>query len=214
MTQNNDFNYLVNRICHANNLQSSRLVIEKELLHYDILFALSEHKLLDQLTFQGGTALRLCYQLRRFSEDLDFVSGQHIPYSTLTRMKSVIEEYLGRRYGFTVRVKEPRAAESSQKVTVSRWQITVITHPEQPDISSQKIRIEVANVPAYTRNLLPIKSNYDVLPDGYDDLFIHVESLEEILVDKIIAYVARSHVKARDLWDLQWLQRPRVKPKS
>lgn len=53
-----------------------RPVIEKELLHYDILFALDKERLLDQLTFQGGTSLRLCYGAVRFSEDLDFVGGR------------------------------------------------------------------------------------------------------------------------------------------
>lgn len=38
-----------------------RPVIEKELLHYDILFSLDKEGLLDILTFQGGTSLRLCY---------------------------------------------------------------------------------------------------------------------------------------------------------
>jgi len=47
-----------------------RPVIEKELLHYDILFVLDKEKLLDKLTFQGGTSLRLCYGAVRFSEDL------------------------------------------------------------------------------------------------------------------------------------------------
>ncbi|HET6629122.1 MAG TPA: nucleotidyl transferase AbiEii/AbiGii toxin family protein, partial [Woeseiaceae bacterium] len=46
-----------------------RPVVEKELLHYDILFALDTEGLLDPLTFQGGTSLRLCYGAQRFSED-------------------------------------------------------------------------------------------------------------------------------------------------
>jgi predicted nucleotidyltransferase component of viral defense system len=53
-----------------------RPVIEKELLHYDILFSLDKEGLLDILTFQGGTSLRLCYGAPRFSEDLDFAGGR------------------------------------------------------------------------------------------------------------------------------------------
>lgn len=37
-----------------------RPVIEKELLHYDILYALDEARVLDNLVFQGGTSQRLC----------------------------------------------------------------------------------------------------------------------------------------------------------
>ncbi|WP_280176558.1 hypothetical protein [Paraeggerthella hongkongensis] len=36
-------------------------VIEKELLHYEILRAMEQGGLLASLTFQGGTRPRLCY---------------------------------------------------------------------------------------------------------------------------------------------------------
>ncbi len=52
-----------------------RPAIEKELLHYDILFSLDKEGLLDQLTFQGDTSLRLCHGSPRFSEDLDFMAA-------------------------------------------------------------------------------------------------------------------------------------------
>ena len=55
--------------------ENSRPVIQKELLHYDILFCLKQSGLLDGLVFQGGTSLRLCYGSNRYSEDLDFVGG-------------------------------------------------------------------------------------------------------------------------------------------
>ena len=50
-------------------------VIEKELLHYEVLSALKESQVLDRTTFQGGTCLRLCYGGERFSEDLDFAAN-------------------------------------------------------------------------------------------------------------------------------------------
>jgi predicted nucleotidyltransferase component of viral defense system len=51
-------------------------VIEKELLHYEILQALSEKGYMDNLVFQGGTALHLCYGAPRLSEDLDFATSK------------------------------------------------------------------------------------------------------------------------------------------
>lgn len=50
-----------------------RPVIEKELLHYDILFTLDKAGLLSALTFQGGTSLRLCYGLPRQRIKLEVV---------------------------------------------------------------------------------------------------------------------------------------------
>ena len=51
-----------------------RVVVEKELLHHDILRVLSTAGLLTQLTFIGGTCLRACYGSNRLSEDLDCFS--------------------------------------------------------------------------------------------------------------------------------------------
>ena len=50
-----------------------QFTIAKELLHYDILETLYENPIGKFLVFQGGTALRLCYNNNRYSEDLDFV---------------------------------------------------------------------------------------------------------------------------------------------
>jgi predicted nucleotidyltransferase component of viral defense system len=54
---------------------AARPAIVKELLHYDILLSLSQSDVAKHVTFQGGTALRLCYGGQRYSEDLDFVCG-------------------------------------------------------------------------------------------------------------------------------------------
>ncbi len=50
-------------------------VIEKEILHHDIMHVLVEQGALQHLTFIGGTSLRLCYNSSRLSEDLDFNGG-------------------------------------------------------------------------------------------------------------------------------------------
>ena len=67
-----DFQTLVELAMRTEGYLHMRAVIEKELLHYDLLFALDKYDLLDKLTFQGGTSLRLCYGAPRLSEDLDF----------------------------------------------------------------------------------------------------------------------------------------------
>ena len=48
-----------------------RVVVEKELLHHDILREMSQAGLSKELTFVGGTCLRACYGSQRLSEDLD-----------------------------------------------------------------------------------------------------------------------------------------------
>ncbi len=212
--QNVNFNELVDYICRTQNLSTLKTVVTKELLHYDILNALSNYNVLAKLTFQGGTALRLCYKLKRYSEDLDFAGGVDFNQDNFLNIKNILEDYIRNKYGMEVTVKDPKHSiidsSSKTKVNVAKWQLSIVTHPEQPDIPQQKIRIEVANIPAYTRKLMPLISNYEFLPDGYEDTFVYVESLEEILADKIIAYAARPYFKNRDIWDLQWLNQQAI----
>ncbi|PHM77017.1 hypothetical protein Xcab_02435 [Xenorhabdus cabanillasii JM26] len=144
-----------------------------------ILFCLEQSGLLDDLVFQGGTSLRLCYGGNRFSEDLDLAGGNNFSSNQLTDMKQCIEDYIGTRYGLEVTVKEPETLKQQpeySELKISKWQIAVITSPDRKDLPKQRIKIEVANIPAYTRNILPLRNNYDSLPDGYNDTLIHIEN--------------------------------------
>jgi predicted nucleotidyltransferase component of viral defense system len=66
------FDSLVSQALKAQGeLAPLRVVVEKELLHHDILREMSAAGLLHSLTFIGGTCLRACYGSNRLSEDLD-----------------------------------------------------------------------------------------------------------------------------------------------
>ncbi len=214
-TRNNKFLALVENAMSQPGRLHMRPVIEKELLHYDILFALNSARLLDKLIFQGGTALRLCYGAPRFSEDLDFVGGKDFKTEDLIAIKSCLEDYLSKHYGLEVSVKEPKELLEEpeyRNVKVSKWQIRIVTHPEKRDIPKQVIKIEVANIPAYTKEPKQLLHNYDFLPDGYGDTIVIVETLDEILSDKVISFVncqdqdSPNHLRYRDIWDLYWLK--------
>jgi len=209
-THNNRFLALVEKAMQTTGRSHMRPVIEKELLHYDILFALDSAGLLDKLTFQGGTSLRLCYGSLRFSEDLDFAGGYAFKIEHLISMKSCIEQYLGQRYGLEVTVKEPHEIShepENRNIKISKWQIRIVTHPERRDLPKQMIKIEVRNIAAYTREPRQLKHNYDFLPDGYSDILVMTETLDEILADKLISFVnCDAYVRYRDIWDLHWLK--------
>jgi hypothetical protein len=205
-----DFNTLVELAMRETDYAHMRPVIEKELLHYDLLFVLDKQGLLDQLTFQGGTSLRLCYGSSRFSEDLDFAGGYDFTTSQLMDMKECIENYIASRYGLEVTVKEPSemfVEPKYQDIKVDKWQIAITTFPTRKDLPRQKIKIEVCNIPAYTRTPQALNANYDFLPDGYSDVLIMTESLNEIMADKLVSLVNTTrYVRHRDIWDLRWLK--------
>lgn len=215
-----NFNALVDLAMKREGVADLRSVVEKELLHYDLLFILDDHGLLDRLTFQGGTSLRLCYGAPRLSEDLDFAGGKDFQTSYLLEMKSCIEKYVGERYGLVVNVKDPKEISlepNYEDIKVDQWQISIITAPEKKDIPQQKIKIQIANIPAYTRVPLALQQNYDFLPDGYSDTIVLTESLDEIMADKLVSLVntdLRKRVRHRDIWDLRWLKQKGAKMNS
>lgn len=188
----------------------TRAAIVKELLHYDILLALSRSDLANRLTFQGGTALRLCYNGQRYSEDLDFVCGADArePFG-IEDMAQLLRDHVTDRYGLAVEVKAPGNDRQfdGDGIVVKRWSLNI----NVPGFAAaQKIHFEVCNVPAYQSGPLLIQPRYAFLSDVYSDIALNVESLEEILADKVVAVIARRHVKARDLWDLQWLNQKAI----
>ena len=205
-----DFSRLVGRVMRDSSVANMRPVIEKELLHCDILFCLERENLLDNLVFQGGTSLRLCHGGNRFSEDLDFAGGRDFSSAMLAGMRDCIEGYIGSRYGLEVKVKEPAELEKDPKyagLDIRRWQVSVTTAPQRRDVPRQRIKIEVTSVPAYTKEAMPLRTNYTFLPDGYDDTLIFAETLDEVLADKLISLPAtQGYVRHRDVWDLGWLK--------
>lgn len=212
---NENFKTMVDKAMQGRDLSQMRPVVEKELLHYDILFALEQENLLKNIVFQGGTALRLCYGGQRLSEDLDFVGGNHFQTSQLHEMKQCLEHYIGERYGLEVTVKEPNEIHDDgmqRGVTVDKWQIRIVTAPDRPDIPKQMIKIEVASVPAYTAQPKALQYNYDFLPDGYSDTLVMVETLDEIMADKLVSFPScHRYIRYRDIWDLQWLKKQGAK---
>lgn len=178
-------------------------VIEKEILHHDILRAMGQNGFLDKLTFQGGTSLRLCYDSQRYSEDLDFTGGLSFQSLDMARLKECIQDLLSTQYGLKVEVKEPKPVKQDG-VQVNSWQVKVVTAPDRPNIPTQKIKIEIANVPSYTREPMPVINRYAMGANA--PLVVGVQSLTEIMADKLLAFpAATSHIRYRDIWDLFWM---------
>jgi len=205
-----DFTDLTDRAMAQAGRGHMRPVIEKELLHYDILFGLDRDGLLDDLTFQGGTALRLCYGSQRFSEDLNFAGGRDFSRARVDGIKASLEAYIGQRYGLEIRVREPAELVNDpgyRGIHVDTWQLSITTAPARPDIPRQRIKLEVANIASYSRTPRSLNINYDFLPDGYGDTLVLTESLDEIMADKLVSLVnTQRYVRYRDIWDLRWLK--------
>lgn len=187
-----------------------RPVIEKELVHYDIFYVLQHEGLLfPGMAFVGGTCLRLCYGSNRYSEDIDFHAGADFQPGDFDRFRSELERYMSGRHGFETEVRSPKDLKKGSDSAVGRvstWKVTIKTGGDRKDLPRQRINIDIARLAAYEVSPRIIRTNYQDLPDGYGTMFVRCSSLSEILADKLVAVPARNNIKARDLWDILWLQ--------
>ena len=196
------FDQLVNEALRTRgDLAPLRPVVEKELLHHDVLREMSEAGLLAGLTFIGGTCLRACYGSSRLSEDLDFTGGSHFQRDDLAALARVLTERLQTRYGLPVSVSEP--VRTSGKV--STWKLTIETRPGRRHLPAQRIHLDICAIPSHDPRPMMLRNPYGV-DLGTSGLILQAQSREEILADKVIALAFRENrIKNRDLWDIAWL---------
>jgi predicted nucleotidyltransferase component of viral defense system len=201
------FNSLVDEALKSRpELALQRPVVEKELLHHDILREMSQEGLLSSLTFIGGTCLRACYGSTRLSEDLDFTGGNDFKRSDLMELGKVLSETIGTRYGLKVSVSDPVRTEGK----VSTWKMSVETCPGRKDLPAQRIHLDICAIPSHDPRPMMLRTLYGV-DMGTSGLILQAQSREEILADKVIALAFREgRIKNRDLWDIVWLQQQGV----
>lgn len=183
-----------------------RAVVEKELLHHDILREMSSAGLLTGLTFIGGSCLRLCYGSSRLSEDLDFTGGADFTREQLADLGQVPAARLNRKYGLRVEVSDP--VREGGNVTI--WKMRVTTRPDQRDMPGRRINIDICAIPSHDSRPMMLRNPYGV-DMGTSGLVLQAQSREEILADKLVALALRpNRFKNRDLWDIVWLKQQGV----
>jgi len=190
------------------NLSTLRVVVEKELLHHDILRVLSKNNFLKDLVFIGGTCLRACYGATRLSEDLDFTGGHDFDRAQLSTMAGSLIENLEDKYGLPVIVSVPE----HDKSNVDTWKIKIQTRPTQKHFPSQHVHLDICAVPSYQVQPMMIRNMYGVDMET-SGLILQVQSREEIFTDKLLSFAfSPNRLKYRDLWDILWLSQESVKP--
>jgi predicted nucleotidyltransferase component of viral defense system len=185
-----------------------RPVLEKELLHHDILREMNQSGLMDGLTFIGGTCLRACYGSPRLSEDLDFNGGRDFKVNHLIELGAVLETTLMEKYGLLVQVSAPTREDGN----TSTWKLRMQTRPASKHLPAQRIHIDICALPSHRPRPSLLRNAYGVNM-GTEGLILQIESREEILADKWVALALRpNRIMYRDIWDILWLNHHDVRP--
>lgn len=221
-----DFLSVASEIVRADpGLTPCRPVIEKELLHFEILGAMHDAGLLRHLTFKGGTCLRLCHGGVRFSEDLDFSGGEAFDQMLLEGIEDVLRHRIGRDYGLEVTAKRPRLARNAHRAgeageaskvrerDVDRWTARIVTRAGERAgrLGVQRIKIEVDRRAHTPEEIVypALRPRYALLQDYFTPFPVRAASLHDICTDKLIAFpmsvLTRDNPRHRDIWDIEWI---------
>ncbi len=176
-----------------------KLPEDKELLQAAVLKVISEAKFISaKVVLQGGNALRLCYNGMRFSNDLDFVmNNTAINEKDVKELVSLLSKNL-KRY-----IINPYKVKYAENKPIYKIMVEVKSQKR----AAISVTVEfVVSIKAYESRTKIAKARS--LPSI--QIFTQVESQEEILADKIVAFGGRGLIKgmpfkARDVWDIFWL---------
>ncbi len=180
----------------------------KEIYQEIALAGLARSDFFKLAAFQGGTALRIIYQLKRFSEDLDFVLLN--PSETFqwdSYLKAIELEF--NSFGVNLEIKNRADAKGAIKTAflkeASFARILELTYKRLPsDVQKIKIKLEIDTSP-------PAGSHFDDVFLIYPYPFsILIQDLPSLFASKCHAILCRKYDKGRDWFDFLWYISRRV----
>jgi predicted nucleotidyltransferase component of viral defense system len=181
----------------------------REIMQEITLAGLSRTDFFEKAVFYGGTALRIFYDLDRYSEDLDFsLLKKDSSFSIEPYFKAIIQEFIS--LGLTVRIKEKKknktsAINSTFLKAETIWQ-EIILEDIIKEIGvrsnkSLKIKIEVDRQPP-----LGFKTEEKLLIRPFT-FYVKCFTKPSLFAGKLHALLFRkwkNRVKGRDWYDLEW----------
>lgn len=166
-----------------------RDLIEQERFELEALDRLNSARLLKHFVFGGGTMLRLCHGLNRFSVDLDFWIVQE---ADTDKLFGEVRDCLAKHYA----VKD-----AADKFHTMVYQIRSSLYPRSLKI---EVRIEtrkVASEPAIAHS-----------PHSTKQVLLNAVALNAMMASKIEAFLDRKEI--RDAFDIEFLVKRGIVPEA
>jgi len=176
-------------------LQDNRNRI-REYIQKFLLYILYKNKLYKDLVFVGGTALRFLYQIKRFSENLDFsLSYKAKKYDFKNILKTAEEEFIASGYEIEIKYDMSKNVHNAfLKFPELLFEYGLSPHKDEK--ISIKIEIDT-NPPGGGREEVAL----------YNSIFMFYVlryDLASLFAGKLHALLCREYTKGRDWYDLLW----------
>jgi len=182
----------------AREAKEQKLNVLREYLQNYILFIMQRIRMSSFLYFVGGTALRFLYQIRRYSEDLDFSAGEEWNSTEFLKQVKKIERALEKAgYSCAFKIKEEK---NVQRAVICFYDLLYDLGLTQHKRQNLFIHIEIdKNPPAGWKDEKTIVDiHLPVVLQHYD--------LPSTFATKLAAVLTRPYTKGRDLYDLFWFR--------
>ena len=174
----------------------------KEIAQEIALLALSRAEFFKHAAFQGGTCLRIIYNLPRFSEDLDFIMFNPTPeFAWQPYLDAIKLEFDS--WGLSLQVKDRSDADTIVKKAFLKESsfgkvLRLLYARDRSDMQVAEIKLEIDTNPPqgsfFETKLLAFPTPYSVV----------TQSLPSLFAGKLHALLCRPYVKGRDWFDFIW----------
>jgi len=178
--------------------------LAREYLQARLLQSLQDRGAFNTWVFQGGTALRFLYAIPRFSEDLDFALVQPgMPVDFRDNVTNANRVFAAEGYEAGVRINDRRTVKSAfVSVKGLLFELGLSAHASE----TLSIKVEIdSNPPEGAKVVSTVVRRHVVLNLRHHDK-------TSLLAGKLHAFLARRHVKGRDIYDLIWYLSDRTWP--
>ena len=180
----------------------------REIIQYLSLLGLWRSKFFEYAAFYGGTALRMFYGLRRYSEDIDFsLIKPDSEFDITPFLNSIQNELAG--FGFNMQVLPGKKTTNIESAFIKGNTIQNLLAIETPDLILTKLpKNKVLKVRFELDTEPPEHASYQVktllIPFPFQ---VKLFSLSDLFAGKMHAVLCRKwkhRIKGRDFYDMLW----------
>ena len=182
---------------------NDKLNITREFLQILALKIMSEKRMFGYLAFVGGTALRILFDLKRFSEDLDFSSTKEDKMDIAVFNEQLVKSFS--LYGLALETKV-KAEGNVQNIMMKFSSLLKELGLSELDRQKLSIKIEIdTNPPCGWKTINTIVNKIYMIN------IVHYD-LSSLFAGKLHACFFRKFTKGRDFYDFVWYIGRKVKP--
>lgn len=175
----------------------------REILQLEVLSIIDEKSFFRNISFLGGTALRVLYKINRFSEDLDFSLVNNNDYS-FDKLNDTLENELKKR-NLNIEVKRGKNKNVRHSFIKFSGLLNELNIYKERD-RKLSIKIEIDENPP-----LGYKTETSLITENF---FININHYDKasLFAGKLHAVLDRKYTKGRDFYDLLWFLGQKIEP--